>query len=354
MIVKNESEVIERCLRSVLPILSYWTVVDTGSTDGTQDIVRKVLKDVPGELFERPWVDFSTNRNEAISLSIGKSSHVLVIDADDVLELATGFSLPPLTEDAYTVSVLHNELIHSRPHVFRPEKYHYVGVLHEYLDPGVPDIRLPGVTIRIVGGGSRSSTKNKFVRDANVLKEALEKDPKNERYTFYLAQSWRDAYRMSGNVDYLIKALEAYEARAKMGGFLEEVFHSLLEAARCHEILGHDLETVQQAYLTAYENRPHRAEPLFYLARWLRMKHSKYALAALYARTAAATQAPAQERLWVEHDIYGWWALDEFAVAASWIPALRWECKIAAEKLLTCAPEREYERYQGMLKLCGG
>jgi len=39
MIVKNESEVITRCLKSVLPLIDYWVISDTGSTDGTQKII---------------------------------------------------------------------------------------------------------------------------------------------------------------------------------------------------------------------------------------------------------------------------------------------------------------------------
>src|SRR5690348_5608822 len=64
MIVKNEAPVIERCLRSVKPYVHAWAVSDTGSTDGTQDIIRKFMADLPGELIERPWVDFSANRND--------------------------------------------------------------------------------------------------------------------------------------------------------------------------------------------------------------------------------------------------------------------------------------------------
>ena len=73
MIVKNEAAVIRRCLDSVLPIIDHWVIVDTGSTDGTQDIIRAHLKDLPGELHERPWRDFAYNRSEALELARWKS-----------------------------------------------------------------------------------------------------------------------------------------------------------------------------------------------------------------------------------------------------------------------------------------
>ena len=38
MIVKNEQPVIRRCLASVKEMIDYWVIVDTGSTDGTQDL----------------------------------------------------------------------------------------------------------------------------------------------------------------------------------------------------------------------------------------------------------------------------------------------------------------------------
>src|ERR1043166_3017834 len=53
MIVKNEAPVIRRCLDSVRPLIDAWTIVDTGSTDGTQDVVCDALRDLPGQLHER-------------------------------------------------------------------------------------------------------------------------------------------------------------------------------------------------------------------------------------------------------------------------------------------------------------
>ena len=60
---------IRRCIDSVGGLISHWVIVDTGSTDRTQAIVREQLKRLPGELHERPWRDFSHNRTEALELA---------------------------------------------------------------------------------------------------------------------------------------------------------------------------------------------------------------------------------------------------------------------------------------------
>ncbi len=50
--------------------IDYWVVVDTGSTDGTQQIIKDFMAKhkIPGELFERPWVNFSHNRKRSIRI----------------------------------------------------------------------------------------------------------------------------------------------------------------------------------------------------------------------------------------------------------------------------------------------
>ena len=99
MIVKNESKVIERCLASVRDLVDTWVISDTGSTDGTQQLIRSALDGIPGELHEEPWVNFGHNRTLNIRHARGKADYLLLLDADHVIR--QDGPLPRLTADSY-------------------------------------------------------------------------------------------------------------------------------------------------------------------------------------------------------------------------------------------------------------
>ena len=139
MIVRNEAPVIARCIASVRPLITHWVIVDTGSTDGTQDIIRRELAGLPGKLYERPWKDFAHNRSEALDLARPHGDYTLIIDADDTLELPADLRLPLLGEDCYTVDISDGTLHYQRKQLVSNRlRWFYRGVLHEFIDSDGP------------------------------------------------------------------------------------------------------------------------------------------------------------------------------------------------------------------------
>jgi tetratricopeptide (TPR) repeat protein len=330
MIVKNESRVIGRCFDSVRPFIHRWVIVDTGSTDGTQDLIRKSLAGIPGELHERPWKDFGHNRSEALAFARGKSDYILIMDADERLEVPPGYRFPHLTAEKYLVAHRHADAPDSTWGLGTLIKaslpWRYEGVLHEYIACDEPhaEAPLPGPVV----WGYFDSARNadplaKYANDAKILETALEAEPDNARYTFYLAQSYRDSKQLE-------KAAEAYERRIALGGWDEELFYSAYQRGAVLENLG-DWPRALDSYLKAYELRPARAESLWACAVHYRIA-SAWGPAELFARAAAAIRRP-DDTLFVDDSVYRWRALDELAIAAYYV-GKRAESRALNERLL--------------------
>jgi glycosyltransferase involved in cell wall biosynthesis len=79
MIVKNEEDVLEKCLSSISDIVDEIIIVDTGSTDKTKEIAKKYKC----KIYDFKWInDFSAARN--YSFSKATSDYILWLDADDI------------------------------------------------------------------------------------------------------------------------------------------------------------------------------------------------------------------------------------------------------------------------------
>ncbi len=329
MIVRNEAHVILRCLDSVRPFIDGWLIVDTGSTDGTQALIRDHMHDIPGALVERPWIDFGTNRTQALELAQSMADYSLVIDADDVLENPPGYTLPPLTADSYTFDVDFAPLRYQRTQLFSNcLNWRYRGVLHEFpeAEGATTSEHLP-LTIRVTNDGARRQDPEKYRKDALALTKALETETDPfmvSRYTFYLAQSWRDAGEQR-------LALRHYLARADMGHWQSEVYVSLLNAARLREGLEHVGQQILDGYRAAHEASPDRAEALHGAARYCRL-NGQPALGYRFAKSGIGLSAPAG--LFVEPWVYDYGILDELAINAYWAGHYR-ECVDACEILLS-------------------
>ena len=319
MIVKNETHIIKECFDSIYKYIDYWVIVDTGSTDGTQELIKQYFaeKGIPGELHERPWVGFGHNRSEALALCDGKADWAWMIDADDFVEGQFSFPPnPPEEVDGWALKFGRADFSWWRTQIFKTGRgWKYVGVLHEYptIEPGPPKIgKIEGnykIVARTMGARNLNiSPVEKYKKDAEVLEKALLEEPNNIRYQFYLAQSYFDSQQWE-------KAEEAYAKRVQLGGWEEEQFYSAFRIGMCRGLLNRPWEQIQQAFLEAWEIRPTRAEPLFQIARVYRiMGHPK--LGFLFAKMASELSYPEEDILFVQDDVYKYGVLDEIGATA--------------------------------------
>lgn len=217
MIVKNEASIIGRCLDSVKPYISSWVVVDTGSTDGTQHIVANHLCDLPGELHERNWVDFAHNRNEAMSLAQGKADYLMIIDADEVLNV---WDVCNVGADVLCANVCVEGEIAPRVWLIRngyPGQW--VGAVHEDLEQFGTWCHAGGVLVTSYNDGARMRDPNSVNGDLRALFSMIQKEPKNPRHYYYLGATYMAAKAYE-------QAEQAFLIRLKMGGDATELERS--------------------------------------------------------------------------------------------------------------------------------
>ncbi len=308
MIVRDEAAVIERCLAAALPFIDAWVICDTGSRDATPALIEGFFQraGLPGELHRFGFESFEQARNAALERARGAAlafDYLLLLDADMELVVEDAGFRRHLTLPAYLLEQRSGLHYHNVRLLRRDAAAQYHGLTHEALavDGEVPP--LSGLWIRDHNdGGTRSE---KLQRDLPLLEAQLAARPGDLRTLYYLAQTHRE----SGN---LAEAARLYAQRAAGGGWAEEAWHARLQEARCYLALGEEAAFLAAA-LAAYDARPARAESLWELARFHRTRGRNEA-AALFALAGMALPPPAEDRLFVEPEVYAWRCHEELAI----------------------------------------
>lgn len=342
MIVKDESHIIHESLTATLPLIDTYCIVDTGSSDDTIEKIKKFYEDngISGEVHERPWKNFGHNRSEALQLCDGKMDYILVIDADDLITWnGDGKSqlLQVLRTNPNVVNfvIRQGDLSYTRMQVFKAnDSWKYVGVVHEYPSNGKPGNRVAqcpeGMYMTSRRLGARNKVNDKMKRDIAVLIKGLEDEPDNERYVFYLAQSYRD----DGQID---KAVEWYKKRYEMGRWMEERYISAYNVAK--------LTNSKEWAWKAHECNPKRIECLVSYMRYCRATNQFSQELYAMARHASTVQKPKDQHLFLENDVYDWKVWDELSIIA-YYTGHKDVARICSLKLITDnkAPASEMER----------
>lgn len=315
-IVRNESARIVRCMQSLIEHIDCAVVLDTGSTDDTIELIKDFFEmhRKPVEVYRHPFDDFSQSRNRALFFARESNEdfdYILLCDAD--MELV-GAIPAELTCDYYNVVQKVGSLEYYNTRLLkRDADARYVGVTHEYLSTSGSMGYLKLADIHFLDHADGANRADKFQRDIRMLSKALNDEPNNPRYWFYLAQSHRDA----GELD---AALTAYRKRVELGGWEEEVWNAQINIAGIYKDMGDEDGFVRES-LKAYAIRPQRAETTYELAKYFREK-DKPVIASLFARIAQETPKP-NDVLFLNDYVYSVGADEEMSVAGFYNPLHR-------------------------------
>jgi hypothetical protein len=316
MIVRDEESVIERALLSAIPWIQTYMIVDTGSTDRTKEVVRRVMTeaDISGTIVDRPWVDFGHNRTEALQLCRDKMEWAIMLDADDNLagQVVPRATWDHLEVDAFAMRIRHDHIFHNRLQIFRVEAgWRYEGVLHEMPACSLKEPKVvmlpPTVFMETRCAGYRSRDPQKYLKDAAVLEKEYAKAP-TSRTLYYLAQSYRDAGRPRDAVHFYRKYVTEADADANK----HELYIAMMNLIMMSDDPAEQLRTTW----AAIELCPDRLEAGYTAMRAWRLS-KRQPTQQLYALASCCkNRQPDIGWPYVNPAIYEWGYDEEFAVLA--------------------------------------
>ena len=301
MIVRNEEEVLARCLDCVKEIVDEIIIVDTGSTDNTKEIAGRYTD----QIFDFTWIDdFAAARNFAFKHA--SKEYILWLDADDVILeddqiklLALKQNLDPTTDsvtmnyhlafDQYgnvTTSLRRNRLVKRSNH------FPWIGAVHEYL----------AVYGKLMDSDIAVTHKSEWHDSDRNLKIYEKRLDAGEVF------SPRDQYYFANELmDHKIyaKAIEWYQKFLATGqGWVEDNLSTCRKLTDCFQQLG-DFDNAEKYIFKSFLYDTPRAEFCCRLG-YRFQQAEQFRQAAFWFKLATELEKPLDNRGFIDHAAWTW------------------------------------------------
>jgi glycosyltransferase involved in cell wall biosynthesis len=339
-ICKNESHVIANMLNSAKGITDLIVVTDTGSTDGTQDIIRKFGEEnnIPTYVFDRPFDNFEKSRNYSMQMlrevveQLGWDAnkvHGYWFDCDETLVISPNFNKNQFTKDLYMINTYIGQMKYTRNTFFRVSKpFKWYGPVHEFIicdDKNITSGLAENihVDVKMTGASWQGNIPAKYKSHAFELEKYIDEDRKDPRWIFYTAQSWHDSASVPDNreenEERLRRALKYYRERvSRLDGYAEEIYYAQYRIGTIMRILEEPWNLTHQECLKAYSMDPVRGESIKTIIDYY-LQVGEWHMAYLYTKFAKVNfhgKNPYPSRLlFVDESLYVWKFAEAHAAA---------------------------------------
>lgn len=253
MIVKNEEDVLERCLSSVKNIVDEINIIDTGSNDKTKEIARQYTDKV----FDFEWIDdFAAARN--FSFKQATKDYILWLDADDILLERDQNKLIKLKKEStpsfdavlmdyhlsldergeVTFSLKRNRLLK------RERQFRWIGAVHEYIAVNghikESDIAVTHNSLH------HDSDRNLLIYEKRLARE----ESFSPRDLFYFANELTDHQMFKRAIHFYEKFLATEQ------GWVEDNIAACGKLASCYSELGQPENELESIFRSFTYDRP--------------------------------------------------------------------------------------------------
>lgn len=270
LMIKNGGDQLEQMLTENLPIIDRYTILDTGSTDNTVEIIKKVLANKIGNLYEEEFINFKDSRNRLLELAGNSCKFNLMVDdtyvAKGDLRKFLNIVRCDQLSDSFVIDIKSDDILYGSNRITRSEKnLKYMYKVHEVIQENNNySIHIPNKYCFFEDKKNdymMTRTKDRLESDLKILFKEIENNKHDTRSYYYIAQT----YKLMGNYE---EAYKYYLKRTKFqsSGYREEYVDSIFEAAKLANFnLNKSWILCKSLYEKCYHSDTKRPESLYFI-----------------------------------------------------------------------------------------
>lgn len=214
MIVKNAGDNFKKILEKIIPHIDRWTIIDTGSTDSTIDIIENYLsKKIRGNLYHEPFTNFRDCRNRCLDLCGDFCEYIIMLDDSYYIEGDIRSFLKLQTHESFSITINTTGITTFKEYtsnriIKSTSRLRYIYPIHEVIQPN-KDLLIPkeyGYILDCVDQYMIDRSQKRRPYDIQQLEQLIVDDPTNPRHLYYLAYSYYTIGEFS-------KAMDCFQRR---------------------------------------------------------------------------------------------------------------------------------------------
>jgi predicted O-methyltransferase YrrM/tetratricopeptide (TPR) repeat protein len=272
MIVKNGGKELENMLTKNFKHIDRWTILDTGSTDNTVEIINRILVGKKkGELYHEPFVNFRESRNRVLDLTGTSCKFIITLDDTYLIEgdlkKFLNYVRGDQTASSFSLFIKSGDVEYTSNRIIKSEfGLRYIYTIHEVIqtDDNL-NVGIPKNDVMIIDDKTdymHNRTMNRKEFDLQLLADMVKEEPDNPRHLYYIAQTYNILDRRQEAYEYFMKRVNH-----PVLGYIQERVDSYFEAARnCHLHLNKPWEECEELYMKAFDLDPKRPDSLYFMA----------------------------------------------------------------------------------------
>ena len=239
IMVKNGGNLFEKMLLENIKWIDRWTILDTGSTDNTIEIINRVLVGKKkGKLYQEPFINFRESRNRCLELCETNCKYNVMLDDTYIIQGDFRGFLDEVRgdqfADSYSLLIKSDDTEYYSNRVTKSKnKLRYIYTIHEVIQKDnntnvvIPATRSWIFDMRADYMENRTMGRKDY--DLKCLFEMIEEYPDDPRHLYYVAQTYNLLEKPELAAEYFFK-----RAFHPVEGFEQEKIDALFEMTRIY------------------------------------------------------------------------------------------------------------------------